>query len=491
MFDQSDPEKRSFDENRWNRVLLEDLGIKLTNKWIATDTDSSTAKWNAAIASGDVPDFAVVNDNIYKQLYDADMIADMGQILKDYGDPRFLSTISETDYQMMTMDGQLLGFPGGAKALAGSTLLFIRQDWLDRVGLSLPESIEDVANIARAFKAANLGGTETIGLMFCNNITGGLNFLGADGKWDGFFNGFGSYLNYWIKKSVKLEYSNIQPETRNALVAMQTLYREGVINRDLAAIDGAVAMEYVASGKVGIFYSTAWNVTQSMNSLAKTNPSAKIVNVYPPPSVKGATHPLQTNSPKGLRIFVSKKCKNPEAVVKMANLTYAYKFKDNAYYMEDAETFPYYKYLPWGDVFAPAEDDLLKSAAMRQAELSGESDTPLADASWENGYDAYKLAKEGKADPWPLMLYGPNGSFSTLYDAYEKGLLLFNGFNGLPTDTMSLKGDLINGELGTALFEVVMGADISIWDRAVEKWRTDGGTKITEEINAWYASLGN
>jgi putative aldouronate transport system substrate-binding protein len=467
------------------------LGIKLTNKWIATDNDSSTAKWNAAIASGDVPDFAVVSDNIYKQLYDADMIADMGQILKDYGDSSFLSTISESDYQMMTMDGQLLGFPGGAKALAGSTLLFIRQDWLDSVGLPLPESIEDVANIARAFKSANLGGAETIGLMFCNNITGGLNFQGADGKWDGFFNGFGSYLNYWMKKGDKLEYSNIQPETRNALLAMQMLYREGVINRDVAAIDSAVAMEYVASGKVGIFYSTAWSVTQSMNSLVKTNPNAKIVNVYPPPSVKGATHPIQTNSPKGLRIFVSKNCKNPEAVVKMANLTYAYKFKDFAYYMEDPVTFPFYKYLPWGDVFAPAEDDLLKSEAMRQAELSGEFDKPLADASWQAAYDAYKLAKEGKADPWSLMLYGPNGSFSTLYDAYQKGLLLFNGFNGLPTDTMSLKGDLINGELGTAMFEVVMGADISIWDRAVEKWRNDGGIKITEEINAWYSSLGN
>jgi putative aldouronate transport system substrate-binding protein len=40
------------------------------------------------------------------------------------------------------------------------------------------------------------------------------------------------------------------------------------------------------------------------------------------------------------------------------------------------------------------------------------------------------------------------------------------------------------------MFDVVMGADISVWDRAVARWKADGGDQITKEVNDWYQSVG-
>jgi putative aldouronate transport system substrate-binding protein len=111
---------------------------------------------------------------------------------------------------------------------------------------------------------------------------------------------------------------------------------------------------------------------------------------------------------------------------------------------------------------------------------------PNIDLNYEN----WKVARDGKSDAWFLIkIWGPGGSITTLYDGYLKNLILADAYNGLPTDTMSLKGDLINTALEAVMFDVVMGADISVWDRAVEKWYTDGGTQITEEVNQWYQSV--
>jgi putative aldouronate transport system substrate-binding protein len=485
-FDASDPDKRSLDENRWVRHFKQDLGIIMTHKWVSTDQDSDLAKWSAAIASGDVPDFAVVNDPVYKQLYEADMIADMGDILAAYGSGSYLSLLTQSDYDQMSFDGTLLGFPGPAKGFHGSTLLFVRQDWLDKVNLSLPKTIEDVIETARVFKEAQLGGPETIGLLFSNNITGGHNFVAGDGKWDGFFNGFGAYINYWLEKDGKLVYSNIQPEVKNALLRMQELYRAGIINRDFAVINDAIAREYVASGKVGIFYSTAWDVVQSMFVAHNNDPGADFVPLEPP-SIRGQHYKFQTNTPMPQKIFVSKKYEHPEAVVKIANFYDWARNEDVQYYSEGPDGFPYFQLMPWSQ-FSRATDDLDRAEAIRYAESTGSTEK-LNTQIFQRAWEMYQQAKEGEAPYYHLTMFGKRGSFSLLYDLYHADRILLDGYLGLPTETQSIRGGVLDNELNASLFDVVMGADISVYEKAVQNWLGNGGNKVTEEVNQWYSAL--
>jgi putative aldouronate transport system substrate-binding protein len=491
-FDQSDPDKRSFDENRWNKIFLETLGIKLSHKWIASDSNAELTRWNTSIASNDIPDFARVNDQVYKLLVDSDLAADMETTLKNYGSNRFLNMLSQVDYNHMSPHGTLLGFPGAQKGYNGTSVLWIRQDWLDRVRLPVPETLDDVIKTARAFKAAKLGGDETIGLLFSNNLSGGANnFRAGDGKWDGFFNAYNAYLNIWLEKDGGLVYSGIQPEIKTALLALRVLYQDGTINKDFAVTNDNIAREYVSSGKTGIFYSTAWNGTQSLQVLHNNEPGAVIINILPPPAKRGEAILIQTNNPKPTRIFVSNTCEYPEAVVKMANLTEEFRHTNYTYSYDDGEGFQYYKYLPWG-AFAGTYDDLLKGHGFRYAEEHNGSLDEIPGDLWRFQYQQqYLKGKDGSVPGfyWHLLLNGPGGSFTKLYDAYAADQLLLDAYVGLPTETQSLKGDILLGGLEAAMLEVVMGADISVYDRAVTNWLNDGGNQITNEVNQWYRGL--
>jgi len=498
-FDANDPDKRSYEENRWVRTYKENLGINLKYAWISPDSDSNNAKWSAAIAASNVPDFANVSDNVYQQLYDAGLIADMTDIWKDYVTDEYVKSLGPQDIAMMTIDGGMLGFPGGTRGYAGSSVLYLRQDWMDKLGLKAPESIDELIDIIRKFKDAKLAGNDTIPFLLSSNVSGGLNFIGSDAKWDGFFNGFGAYLNYWIVKDGKLAYSTVQPEVRTALLKLQQMYSEGLINKDFAALNVNAARELVAAGKVGAQYASAWSVTGGMNTLLENTPQFKatpekmIANMFPPPAVKGQTVTIQCNGPKGYRIFVSDKTSNPEAVLKLATLTYHYGVsgKENyKYYIEG--DWNYFKYIPWGDHMTPVNWDLYRAYAIRVAQTTG--DTSLIDEnSWNTTWDFFQQAAAGTAPPGALgpallMMNGKYGTFSLLYDRLQQNQVMVNAYMGLPTATMALKGDILRGTLEAAMFDVVMGANISVWDDAVKKWYADGGDQILTEINTVYTA---
>jgi putative aldouronate transport system substrate-binding protein len=479
LFDQNDPEKRSFDENRWNKAYFEELGVRLEHKWIASDSASDTIRWNTAMASGDVPDFAIVNNSIYKLLYDADLIADMGDVFKKNISPELSSIIPDSYLQQMTFNGKMYGFPLPSKAFNGSDILFVRKDWLDKLRLPVPQSVEDVLSVALAFKEAKFGGSDTIGILFGNGT-------GNDGKWSGLMNGYGAYRDYWLEKNGQLVFSNIQDEMKGALLAMQALYLDGIMNKDFAVTNSALAQEYVAGGKVGIFYGTSYITTTSLLTLHNTDPKAEVINIFPP-SLKGKNYPIQTSTPQARRVFVSKKCANPEAVIKMANLTLKLQNEKDTEYWTGPDGFIWYKYIPLGgDVFVESTYDLDQGNLIRQAENTGSLGTN--NLTVITRYENYKKSKTGDAPYWYTTTFGPDATYTILYDAYHSNKLLTDAFLGLPTDTMALKQTIINDELTTAMVEVIMGANIRTFEQAVEKWKASGGQQITDEVNAWYRS---
>ena len=89
---------------------------------------------------------------------------------------------------------------------------------------------------------------------------------------------------------------------------------------------------------------------------------------------------------------------------------------------------------------------------------------------------------------WYPATFGVGGSYTYDYDMYMAGRQLPDAFSTVPTETMAMLGDVVNDALNTAMLEVIMGADISTYDKAVENWFTSGGQQITDEVNEWYAS---
>lgn len=478
-FDESDPLKKSFKENLWQSIWLDELNIQLDYQWIASDWDANTTKWNTAIASGNVPDFGVVSDSVYATLLEAGLVADMTDIFNEYASDLYKSKLSNVNLQQMTQDGKLMGLPMPNAAYHATTHLFIRQDWLDQLNLPVPTNLEEVVNTAKAFKEAKLGGEDTIGLLFGNHDSG-------VGKWDGFLNAYGAYDNYWVNKDGTLVYGNVQPEMRDALLAMQELYSEGVINQDMAVTTEDMAMEYISSGKVGMWYAAQWDILITCKALWDNDHNAEFACAMP--GLGDAPLIAQTNSPSTQRIFVSVDCEHPEAVVKMINLTFDKYYNDYDATIMDDSGFQWYKYLPWGDKPSSTYFAFDIQEAMREYHKTGVFE--CAEPQGVSSYNNYLSGLEGNEDClWYVWAYGPDGIAWVLQDAFENGQLLDNAFTGLPTETQVLKGDIVNDAVNTAMFEVVLGSDISVFDKAVETWYATGGQDITDEVNAWYQSV--
>ena len=308
--DESDPRMKSYSENIWTTTFKEALNIDVTYDWIATDADSNNAKWGAAIASGDLPDAASVTDQVYKQLLEAGLVADMTDIYEAEASSLYKSLNTQDILDNMTTGGRMYGLPLPGNKYIGNAVLFVRTDWMEQLGLELPETIDDVVNMARAFKEAKLGGEDTIGLMFADGS--GVN----DGHLKGFMNGYGAYRNIWVEVDGKLAWSNTLPEMREALLALQALYAEGLINQDFAVTNGTVAQEFVASGKCGIFYSTDYAVTMSMQAAVDLDPNADFACVGIPGLTADAQTQMQTGAITVNKVFVNVNCEHPEAAIK-------------------------------------------------------------------------------------------------------------------------------------------------------------------------------
>lgn len=59
-----------------------------------------------------------------------------------------------------------------------------------------------------------------------------------------------------------------------------------------------------------------------------------------------------------------------------------------------------------------------------------------------------------------------------------------------PTPTMEKIGDALDELLHDAMLKIVYGQEpLSYFDRVVARWHELGGDAMTDEVNAWYASL--
>lgn len=481
LLDDTDPEKKSYTENRWINTFKDVLNVEVTFDWI-TSADDDTAKWGAAIAIGNLPDAGIVSEEVYKQLVEAGLVYDCTELFANEACEKYKSYCNEDLLANMTYGGKLYGLPIPGNYYIGNALLFVRGDWLKQLNLEVPTTIDEAIEVARAFKEAKLGGEDTIGMMFADGA--GVN----DGRIQGFMNGFDAYRDIWVDVDGKLAFSNTLPEMREALLKLQEMYAEGLINKDFSVTNGTVAQEYIASGKCGIFYSTDYATTMSMQALHDLNPEAEIICVGIPGLTADAETKVQTGAIVALKMFINKDCEHPEAVIRMMNLHVGAMTNSPesaaALEVDTDDSFLWYKLLPWNGVhILPATNDIWVADDVRVWQETG-----VENYRGANSQSIIEACKDPASPWWYLATFGKDASYTYDYDMYMAGRQLPNAFSTVPTETMAMLGDVVNDALNTAMLEVIMGADISTYDKAVENWFTSGGQQITDEVNEWYAS---
>lgn len=256
------PEGESLESNYLLNYIADSLNAEFVYDY-EFDNESYDEKISLMIASGDIPDVFTVNATQLKSLIDADMIEPISTYYEKYASPNLKTAYDDSDgiawMNCRDANNELWALPNLDCAESAMDLLWIRTDWLEKLGLEAPQSLEDIEKIALAFKNDDPDGN---GVNDTMAIIGTSNYYdngGGLGTFNPLFNMFGVYPEYWYYgEDGELKYGSIQPEAKEALTQFSDLVSKGVIEKEFATTGGDTFNEMITSGKCGIFFSPWW-----------------------------------------------------------------------------------------------------------------------------------------------------------------------------------------------------------------------------------------
>lgn len=257
------------------------------------DDETYAEKINLMIADGQLPDVFMVDAIQLRDLIEAEMIEDVSAYYEAYASPNLKAAYDNTDgiawQGVTTKDGAMYALPALDCAESAMQLLWVRTDWLNKLGLDAPSSLEDVEEIALAFRDNDPDGNgeaDTKTIMCDANY---YNTGGQLGSMNPLFNMFGVYPEYWYyDENGEVIYGSVQPEVKDALTLIHDLIEKGVIEKDFATSDWDQITEAITSNKCGIFWAPWW-YAGTVKQMTLEDPSI-VWQTYFAPIAEGGTY---------------------------------------------------------------------------------------------------------------------------------------------------------------------------------------------------------
>ncbi len=485
-FNKDYPETYSLEDNVWSHAYEEYLNIKLNYLWTPI-ADEYATKWNMAMATNSLPDMGWVDGLTYQKLVEADLVEDMTGFFEEYASDYYKAQV-EADggvtRAFMTFNGRMLGLPLTGTTPDGINLLFVRRDWLEQVNMEAPTTIDELVEVAQAFKDAKLGGDDTYGICM-----GPYAFAG-ECDWEGFLNGYGAYYNIWVEDGHGgLAYSTIQPEMREAVLKLREMYAAGLITTDMAVNPNA--REDLVAGKTGIAYGTYWAPISAIQSNMNNDPNADWI-VCELPTVDGSPMTTQAwgDGVPSQFFFVRKGYEHPEAAVKMINLHYKLDVEQPTVYNFHEESMIQVQQYRLAACWEPWRN---MQGCYRIWEAMKTGDESLLQTA--NDKDMYEIVT-GYLDGtvarekvgYALVNAPENSTYSICDELNKDGRIILSAYTTLTPAHISEKLLVLDEKVTDAILKVFCGADISVFDEAIEYWHNNGGDDITREVNEWYAT---
>lgn len=312
-------------------VLEEMTGTAID--WVNVSMTDRDTQLNLLIASNNLPDMIFYewqtsySGGLAKAISDGVAIP-LNDLIDEYA-PNFkalLEASPELAKQVALDDGTIAMFPS-ARTDPRVRIWFgpqIRQDWLDRLGLAMPETIEDWYNVLTAFNEQDANGNgdpsdeipfEAAGATSLANYL--LSFSGA----------YGLVRDTFCVKDGKVVYSPADPAYKDFLAEMAKWYDEGLIDSDFAATDNASAKSLITTDVVGAYFgSLAGNLGGYNSALKEVVPDGQIVGAPWVKAADGVGYQQEAEHAKALTgagTVITTACKDPVAAVKWLDEHYS------------------------------------------------------------------------------------------------------------------------------------------------------------------------
>jgi putative aldouronate transport system substrate-binding protein len=215
------------------KIIKDELKINLKLVLLPSTQSDQDTKINAAAASNSLPDIFFASRDTWYKLVQAGLIAKVDDLLPMMP-VRTASHYSDPDRnRLVTVDGSMYGLPDpGAMPMTDG--LVIRQDWLDKLGLTAPTTLDEFLAVAKAFTFNDPDGNgknDTYG--FCAFVDGsGLTAMGVGPRFDWIYGAYGVAGIFDLSSAANFGFNVRNDAYMQATQFIRTLNEEGVIDPD-------------------------------------------------------------------------------------------------------------------------------------------------------------------------------------------------------------------------------------------------------------------
>ena len=270
------------DNNRWTKWINDEFGAKnnIEVKFQPIQRSQEVEMLNVLMASKQAPDIIFTYDrSIYTSFAQQKGLTELSDLIEKHG--KQLKSFLGNTLESMELDGKLYGVTS-KRAYSGQFISYVRQDWLDRLGMEIPKSPDEVYEMLKAFKANDLDGVgseNVIGMPLTAN-----SFAQED----------------WQQQTVQMVWAFVEPMSKKDFYTLpqiqypgykegvrflNKLYNEGLIDPDFAFQNDNKKMdEHIATGRTGFFtrdINVGVNETGCVGTLTKHKPNANYVACAP------------------------------------------------------------------------------------------------------------------------------------------------------------------------------------------------------------------
>lgn len=176
------PEGDTYENNAYTRMLEDKLNVKIVDEFEANGDDYDR-QVSLALSAGDIPDIMKVTTlDELQELYENDLIADLTESYESHASD-YLKGIYDSyggrALENVAFDGKIMAIPG-TNADSGPSIVWIRSDWMDSLGITVDEdgngciTIEELEMVAKEFVDKNPGNAENVvGIALASWLTSG------------------------------------------------------------------------------------------------------------------------------------------------------------------------------------------------------------------------------------------------------------------------------------------------------------------------------
>lgn len=488
------PENDTYTDNAYTRYIKSVINVQNVDAFEANDSQYDT-NVSMAISMGSLPDVMVVSSqDEVEQLVGAGLIEDLTESYNNCISDRIrkmYESYGDSLKDMVTYDGKIMALPE-TNITDGPNLVWLRKDWMDKLGLSEPHTIDDVVNIVKHFISEDPGNNgedasgkpNTVGLAVDTDVTGECGYS-SEFLLDIIFACFGAYPKQWIMNDDgEIVYGSVTDEAKEALSYINSLYNQGVIDNDFLLRTSTNICELIENGLCGSFFGPWWVPNNPLANAVSKNPDADWQPYLIATDSDGTTS-YHSQNPCYKYVVVRKGYEHPEIAAKMISVM----FDKVRFDCTDSEEFKNYYQLNVEPTARPLSINVDYNNALSicyrniDATISGRKNPDSLELLERSFYDAcseYIKNANKTSTQWAAYMSRIKACSLIAQD----NIKVVDSLYFKTTDTMKSHWWRLKAKEKEAYLKIISGEeDISYFDTFVKEWNEQGGQIITSEVS--------